>query len=153
MSKYRILATAAGMGLIALSIYNFKDCNSLRDNPNLTAEVSGILELQRDRSIINQAGIDEYNNRPDYARVWSFDDKSRDLLDKLTEPSNTRLKTFADLYEHYSSELDRRTMTNQTWKNYCKWERETKANNKSGLLYGSLAFLSGLGLLALSRKN
>lgn len=153
MSKYKTLATAAGIGLIALGVYNFKDCRFMRDNPNLTPEVAHIVELQRDTEIFRKQYLQDYNSRPEYSRIWSFDDKSRMLLDKLNEPIETKQKLLKELYESYDLELDRRTTTNQPWQNYCTWNRETKAKNKSNLLYGLLASLSGLGLLALSRKN
>lgn len=153
MSKYKTFAMAAGIGLIALGVYNFKDCRSLRDNPHLTPEVAGILELQRDKETFGKQYMQDYNSRPDYSRVWSFDDKSGELLKKLNEPIEIKQKLLKELWESYDKESDRRTMTNKTWQNYCTWNRETKANNKSNSLFGLLASLSGLGLLALSRKN
>jgi hypothetical protein len=150
---YKTLVTSAGAGLIALGVYQFKDCNSLRENPHRTHQVSHILDLQKSMETINSEAKDIYNSRPESAHIWSSDDKTRELIDKLNEPTNIKLKTLADLYTLYDQEIDKLTATNKTWESYCQWNRETKAKNKSNIIDGLIASLSGIGLLALSRKN
>jgi hypothetical protein len=152
-SLYKTLAAATGAGLIALGVYQFKDYTPLTDNPNLTIPVAEILGVKNDLEKIRNQLIETYNSRPETANIWTFDDKSRELLDKLNEPTQTQLNTLQELYRVYGEEFIRRTTTNKAWETYCQWEKDTKAKNKSDLTYGIISVLSGIGLLALSKKN
>ncbi len=153
MNKYQSIALAAGISLISLGVYDFKSIKYQTDNPFVTPEIAGVLELQLNVEVFRKEFMKDHNNRPDYSHVWDFDEKSRDLLTKLNEPLETKQKTLKGLYDCYREEINRRTLTNKTWESYVSWNKETTENNKAGCTYGIISMLAGMGLLALSRKK
>lgn len=146
---YKAIMLSVGIGFTALGVYSLRDITPLKNNPlEYNPEVRTILELKRDTAILEKQYFDEVNNAPASSKIWSFDDKSKELLTKLNEPPSTKQKTLLSLCEHYDAELNNNTWTNRTWKQYENWNRETKRKNKDNLKYGLLSL--GIGLLAIS---
>jgi hypothetical protein len=84
--------------------------------------------LQRDEEIISKEYIEEVNSASDSSKIWSFDEQTGKLVDKLNEPSETRKKTLVELSKCYEDKL-RTITTNKNWRDYKEWDVETRNKN------------------------
>jgi hypothetical protein len=148
----KTIATVTSYGLITLGICILTRYSSLNKNPFLDSEISRIVMLKEDTETIEKQYFEEYYSRPSCSFVSTFDNQSKELLQKLNEPLDKRRNLINNLLECYESELYKVTANNSHWQDYNRWNNEIREKNKSGFIYGSLSTLAGATLLFLSKK-
>lgn len=149
---YKNLAAICGAGLIGLGLYDFKNCNPAYKNPHAWGVIQ-ILSMKENIKISEEEFMEHRKNDSRYDKIFCSDPKTKELIDKLDEPYQTKYKTLVDLNKCLNKELENMTLSNKEWRSYTQWEAQTIRENKTNTKNGILALLSGIAIIGLSRKK